>query len=308
VEAWTEDAASPPLGGAAVSGVASLACKHTLQSDIVCRMRWIMTDRTSRAPLAVLCGVLALSVAVLVIAWGTGSWTTSKSSGDPGAQLRTLNALAKEAWRTPFEATYSYTGPVFSLYGLSGLPETTTYSCINCQKLPARPRYLLFTIAQQGSKSRLAIPGMIAIDEGGQQSFVCRKHQCLADSPLTWIETPPFFYVLRNLADGNTFWADTQGYPITTADLASRGVSLAFSTATFAGRPSTCVTMTYRRDANGQTLTSGHYRMQRWCVNQVGIVDSWRSGRASLVLTSFTAHPPASAFLPPPGDKVGFPK
>src|ERR1700690_2818065 len=115
-----------------------------------------MTDRSNRGPIAVLSGVLALSAAALLIAWGSGSWRTTASSGGPGAQLRTMNALAKHAWRTPFEATYTYTGPVLPLSGLSGLPETTTYSCINCQILPARPRSLLFTIAQLGSKSRLA--------------------------------------------------------------------------------------------------------------------------------------------------------
>jgi hypothetical protein len=272
------------------------------------RVRRIMPKRRSRGQIAVLCGVLALSAAALLIAWGTGSWRTTASSGGPGAELRALNTLAKDAWRTPFEATYTYTGPVFPLSGLSGLPETTTYSCINCQNLPARPRSMQFTIAQQGSKSRLAIPGMIAIDEGGQQSFVCRRHQCLADSPMPRIETPPFFYELRNLADGNSFWADTQGYPITSADLASRGVALAFSTATYAGRPATCVTMTNRRAADGQPLTPGRYRTQRWCVDKGGIVDGWWSGRTSFVLTSLRAHPPASAFLTPPGDSVAFPK
>ena len=51
-----------------------------------------MTDRTSRGPIAVLCGVLALSAAALAIAWGSDSWSTK-----PGASAPKLHVQAVEA-------------------------------------------------------------------------------------------------------------------------------------------------------------------------------------------------------------------
>jgi hypothetical protein len=243
----------------------------------------------------VLSGVLVIAVLVSACAGPPGS---SVSRSRPGAELRRLNALAKDAWRTSFEATYSYTGRVPQLYASNDLSASST----------VRPQSERFMIAQQGSKSLLEFAGIAALDEGGEQAFVCQRHECLADSPMPRVETPSFFYELRGLATGNIFWADTQGYPITTADLASRGVALAFSNETYADRSATCVVMTYRRDADGQPLTPSQYRTQRWCVDRSGVVDDWSSGRSSLVLTSYAAHPSATAFEPPVGDKIGFPK
>lgn len=252
--------------------------------------RWSTGAARHGAARAILLAALVAAGAALSACAGTSA--ASPAAPRPGAELRSLNAVAQDAGHQTFEATYTYTGPVPASPGVSG----------------SATRTVRFTIGQDGSKSRLALDGTVALDEGGEQSFVCVRGSCLADSPMPRVETPPFFYVLRNLVTGNTFWADTQGYPITTADLASRGVAVAISSATYSGRHSTCVTITYRRDPDGQPLVRAHDRSQRWCVDGSGLVDAWSSGRRSLELTTFTASPPASTFQPPAGSRVSFPK
>jgi len=241
------------------------------------------TARTAKSGTVALFLALGAGLAACGVAPGAASRLTSSQ---PGAQLRALNLQSERGWHTAFEAVYRYTIPVSA----------------------HRSRTERFTIAQDGSKSLFKLGGAEAVDLGGAEAYYCRSGKCVADSFLPSVQPPSSFYAFRNLVDGSTFWSSTQGYPISVADLATRGVTLAFSTGTFAAHPSSCVTITYRSGPDGYPLRSGTHRSQLWCLAHDGIVDFWSSGRHELVLTSLTTHPQAATFEPPPHSTVVYPK
>jgi hypothetical protein len=234
--------------------------------------------------------VLRVALLAMVLATGcalaacgtTQDAAAPAASTRPGAQLRALNLESKLSWHTQFRAVYLYTTP-------SGAHSTRTER---------------FTIAQDGSKSMLELGTRLSVDEGGDESYLCEGTSCSQDGFLPSVQPPALFYALRGLVDGATFWSTTQGYPITTADLASRGVNLSFSTAFYASQPSTCVTLTYRSGPDGYPLPGDTHRSQRWCLAHDGVVALWSSGRHRLVLVSFTRHTSATAFELPRRSRV----
>jgi hypothetical protein len=241
------------------------------------------TSRIARA--VTLAALLSFGVG-LAACNTTPSAAPRTTNAKPGAQLRTLNLQAKAGWRATFEATFLYTAPV-------SVHATRTER---------------FTVAQDGSKLLFKLGGAEEVNEGGDEAYYCHLGQCVPDSFYPSIQPPTSFYVLRSLANGSTFWSTTQGYPISVADLATRGIGIAFSSATYASQPSSCVTITYRSGPDGYPLRSDAHKRQSWCLTKIGVVDHWSAGRRDLVLISFKRSPPAADFELPKHDTVAYPK
>jgi hypothetical protein len=239
-------------------------------------MGGIPTSRRAAMLAALL--VAGISLAACGSSPSTSSTTTTTngptgSSGPTGAtganvsasaQLHSLTSLASTGKSSTFEAVYTYTS--------SGKQQTITF-------------------AQQPPKSlfKVGTTGLVLND--GTKTYVCGSGNCYASSSTSADPLASLTY----LFDGQTFLDSVQAYSATAAALAAEGITLTFSTGTYAGQPSKCVTVTSSKAAT---------KAFTWCVASNGILASWTSSSGSFTLTSYTTSPPASDFSLPAGYKV----
>jgi hypothetical protein len=188
--------------------------------------------------------------------------TTTTASGTISSEVSQLGSLASSGASATFQATYTYTD------GASH--QTMVFA--------QSPPKSLFKDSQSG----------LAVDTG-TATYFCSAGSCYnagTTNPLAEL-----FY----LFDGKTFQDTVSEYAVTSAYLAAHGDSLTFSTSTYAGQASKCVTI---------TQSTGSAKTAVWCVADRGIMTSWRAGSASFSLTSFTASPPSADFALPAGAKI----
>ncbi len=192
----------------------------------------------------------------------TGNTGTSGNTGSTGADnLSALTTLAQAGKNATFAATYTYTA--------NGKTQSITF-------------------AQSPPKSLLKVGTTALVLSDGTTSTYCGGTHCYSVSsaadPLSSI---------AYLFDGTTFTDSVQAYSgAAAAQLANEGITLSFSSSTYAGQPSRCVTVT----KSGKSFI--------WCVATNGILDYWSSGTAKFTLTAFTSSPPSSDFTLPAGDSV----
>lgn len=194
----------------------------------------------------------------------TGNTGTSGNTGSTGGaeSLSALTALAQSGKNATFAATYTYTA--------DGKTQSITF-------------------AQSPPKSLLKVSTTALVLSDGTTSTYCGGTHCYSVSsaadPLSSI---------AYLFDGTTFTDSVQAYSdAAAAQLATEGITLSYSSSTYAGQPSKCVTVT---EKSGKSFI--------WCVATNGILDYWSSGSAKFTLTAFTASPPSSDFTLPAGDSV----
>jgi hypothetical protein len=204
------------------------------------------------------------------------------SSAAPGAVLRSLDRLALHGARTTFEATYRVAYPT-----ADGLRSTRV------------------TVGKRGPDWRLVVGGTVEFGLPTGEVDSCRGGTCLAEGGR--VLTPPVFTGASNallgdvgLYDGTWFWSSTQGYPVTRADLARRGVVVRVRAGRIAGLAVSCVTMVARAVSRG-LQTRVPTRTQQWCLDGEGLVARWQVGHHVVVLVSVTRHPPPGDFYPPTG-------
>jgi hypothetical protein len=233
-----------------------------------------MTGRTSsRIPgwLAPTAAVLAFGLALAACGGSsspsasntttTSSTTTTTSApGASGETVTGLSSLAANGKDATFAATYTY-------------KEGTTTETM--------------TIAQQPPDS------LFKISSGGfdlttaSKSYYCSASTCVSSTTADPLSSLLFLF------DGQTFEDTVAAYAtLDQTQLAAEGVTLSFSTGTYAGQPSKCITI---------HTTSTGTSSSVWCVASNGVLDYWIAGTTSFTLTSFTSSPPSSDFTLPAG-------
>jgi len=214
------------------------------------------------------CGSTSATTTTTTTTTSTGPSGASGPSGATGstdtAQLHSLTSLASAGRSSTFEAVYTYTS--------SG-------------------KHQMITFAQEPPKSLFKVGTSGFVLNDGTKTYYCGSGSCYASSSTKINPLASIIY----LFNGQTFLDSVQAYSATAAALAAEGITLAFSTGTYAGQPSKCVTVT---SSKGSTKTF------TWCVASNGILDSWTSSSGSFTLTSYTTSPPASDFSLPSGYKV----
>jgi hypothetical protein len=236
-------------------------------------MRVKGSPSVARRVLLPLCGVLAVGL-VLAACGSTSSsppaststttttqsnvtTTTSGSSSDTVSSLSQLSASANTA---TFSATYNYNNGATN--------ETITYA----QSPPA-------SLFKSGSGTIL---------NTGTKSYYCAAGHCIEGSSNA-------LGALAYLFNGKTFQETAAAYAVSSSQLADAGVTLNYSTGTYAGQPSNCVTI---------HVTKGTVSTAVWCVAQNGIMDYWSAGTSEFTLTSYSSSPPSSDFTVPAGDTI----
>jgi hypothetical protein len=193
---------------------------------------------------------------------GGGTTTTTSGPSSFSSEISQLSTLATSGSNATFQATYTYTD--------GGKRQTMVFA--------QSPPKSLFKDSQSGF-----------VVDTGTATYFCGSGECFkaaTNDPLAEL-----FY----LFDGKTFQESVSEYAVTSAYLAAHGISLSFSTSTYAGQPSKCVTI---------KLSHGAVKTATWCVADNGIMTSWSAGKSSFSLTSFTASPPSSDFALPAGAKI----
>jgi len=211
------------------------------------------------AVLAPLCAMLALGVVLSACgssspsASGTTTTTTSSSS----SSISSLGSLASTAQTSTYQAVYSYQS--------GGTTHTVTYS----QSPPK------FSFLQSG--------GSLVLNDGTNSYYCGTDKKCVSTTSGNPLEG------LVGLFNGKTFQATATAYSVASAILSRLGVSLSYTTSSYGGQPSNCVTVS----KSSQTAT--------WCVTTGGVLSYWSGGGSTFTLTSYTSSPPASAFTLPAG-------
>ena len=162
------------------SGRLSSLCKQAHRSDrvVVWRVRWIMSDRTSRALITVLCGVLSLSAVALVVAWTTGSWsvqtTPSASVAQPvkvaGMPPAKITVGLNVGWTQVLPVLHADIARASGIAGLQGCAQNPP----DMSSMPENPGF--FCTATQGfnSNSLTVLERLPAVgDIGGSNA---RRH------------------------------------------------------------------------------------------------------------------------------------
>jgi hypothetical protein len=193
----------------------------------------------------------------------TGSTGSAGNTGSAADNLSSLTSLATAGKSATFEAVYTYKS--------SGKTETITFA--------QAPPKSLFKVGTTGQ-----------IINDGTKTYVCGAGTCYASST-----TADPLVSLTYLFDGQTFLDSVAAYSATAAALAAQGITLTYSTSSYAGQSSKCVTV-HSSKSTTKTFT--------WCVASNGIMTSWNSGKSSFTLTSFSTSPPASDFQVPSSYKV----
>ncbi len=218
------------------------------------------------APAAAVIVVLATGLIGSSAAWAHG---TSKHAGKKAKlsakqiekDLKALSTKVTGSKGESFKAVYSVT---------IGKDESFTYE-------QAPPKSLLQT--SSGS-----------VIETGTQLLFCSSssgaNTCIGESA-----TANPFSAIENLfspTSAATFIKDAE------SQIAAKeaGYSLSFSTATYAGQPSRCVTY------------SGQGKTGEDCVTTSGILDYVSTPSGHVVMTSFSKTVPSSAFTPPAGATI----
>lgn len=233
------------------------------------------TSHRTKGPLA-LAALLAVGMALAACGSSSSSansTTTTSTSGAGSAgnaggaadNLSSMTSLATAGKSATFEAVYTYKS--------SGKTQTITFA--------QAPPQSLFKVGTTGQ-----------IINTGTKTYLCGVGTCYASST-----TSNPLQSLTYLFDGQTFLDNVAAYSATAAALAAKGITLTYSTSSFAGQSSRCVTV-HSSKSKVKTFT--------WCVATNGIMTSWNAGngKASFTLTSFTTTPPASDFQVPPSYKV----
>jgi hypothetical protein len=189
--------------------------------------------------------------------------TTTSGSGSLSGDLAKFSSLSTAESGATFQATYTYT---------SGGPVQT------------------MTFAQSPPKAMFKDSAGGLVVETGTAGYYCGSGTCYKTTTAT-DPLASLFY----LFDGKTFYASVAEYRLTAAYLAAHGYTFSFSTASYAGQASQCITVT-QTTGTGKTVTS--------CVASNGLMTSVHAGKDSFTLTSFTSSPPSSDFALPPGAKV----
>jgi hypothetical protein len=199
----------------------------------------------------------------------TTSTTAAGNSGNTGStgasSLNSITALASAGKNATFEAVYNQTTS-------NGSNETITF-------------------AQSPPKSLFASGTNGRVINDGTTTYVCGTSSCVASSAAGADPLASLLY----LFDGQAFLNSVQAYSVTAAILAAEGITLAYSTHTYAGQSSKCVTVTSSKSGT---------KAFTWCVAGSGILDYWSSGSQSFTLKSYTSSPPASDFTVPKGYKI----
>jgi hypothetical protein len=146
-----------------------------------------------------------------------------------------------------------------------------------------------FTYEQAPPKSLLQTPSGSVIDTGSQVLFCSSSGSastCIAESN----GTNPFASIenLFSPTSAVTFIKTAESE----AAAKHSGYNVSFSTGTYAGQPSRCITY------------SGHGRTGEDCVTNSGILDYVATSGGHVEMTSFSKTVPSSAFTPPSGATV----
>lgn len=186
--------------------------------------------------------------------------TTTTAGSSTNDTVSSLSQLSASASTATFSATYTYNN------GASN--ETITYA----QSPPA-------SLFKAGSGTIL---------NTGTKSYYCAAGHCIEGSTNALGD-------LAYLFNGKTFQETAAAYAVSSSELARAGVTLTYSSGTYAGQPSNCVTI---------HVTKGTTSTAIWCVAQNGIMDYWSAGTSSFKLTTYSSSPPSSDFTVPAGDTV----
>jgi hypothetical protein len=128
--------------------------------------------------------------------------------------------------------------------------------------------------------------GTLALDDGTSSYYCNSSKTCVG---LT--SASPIAAQLA-LFNGSTFITVAQGFAKAKPALDLLGVDVTFSSASYAGIASSCMTVTYTR--NGATST--------YCVaSDTGLLTYWKVDATTYELTSYTKSPPDSYFTLPDG-------
>lgn len=194
---------------------------------------------------------------------GSSTTTTTTGSGSASSEIRALSSLSGSGSTATFQATYTYTD--------AGRQQTMEFA-------QSPPKSLFKESASDG----------LAVDTG-TATYYCGAGTCYKTGTVDPLASLFFLF------DGKTFQDTVSAYAVDSAYLAAHGISLAFSTGTYAGQASKCVTI---------TQSSAAVKTATWCVADNGIMTSFKAGTSSFSLTSFTASPPSSDFALPPGATI----
>jgi hypothetical protein len=214
-----------------------------------------------------------LAVGLALGACGHGSPSASRGPSAPGARLRALDSLADAGAHSAFSARY-----------LDTFPRAGGSATLAVRYVQSGQAWVL---GVDGTEVVTAAP-----HRGSQAGWLCARstRTCLALSELPPVVSPPSVALVRPVLDGWDFRLSTHGYPTTAAALARRGVRLSFSSATYGGQPSRCVTMRF---------LGTRPRTERWCTTARGVLDWWSEGPRVVRLVALATRVPTSAFSLP---------
>jgi hypothetical protein len=97
---------------------------------------------------------------------------------------------------------------------------------------------------------------------------------------------------ILDLYNGSTFLSTVSAYS-SRAILEAEGISLNYSSASYAGVASSCVSITVHSSSTA-----------KWCVSNQGVLTYWSSGSDTFALTSYSSSVPASDLKLPTGATV----
>lgn len=169
-----------------------------------------------------------------------------------------MMATAREGRAQAVRATYAYTAP--------GSSRTLTF-------------------AQSSQKSRVDFGNGTYAIYTGTTFYECTHAKCKV---LRGTASPRA--QLANVYNGQTFLTTMQDVVLRASQRSAYGLTVRFSRATYAGRPSRCVTLVITKQKPG-TVTL--------CETASGIMDHEAAGTSSATLVSLTGTPPASDFVVP---------
>lgn len=209
---------------------------------------------------------------------GKGTTTTTTKSTSLSSELAKLQTSLKGQKKQTFFASYKLTNT-----------STATHKTQS------------ITFAQQGTKALFKMTSGTIIDTGKTTLF-CSSNTTTTSStkgsssgPETCIQSTgadPLAGVL-DLFSG-TAALEFFGSAEAEAEAKQAGVTVSFSTGTYAGLASKCLSVT-----GGASDTNGKY-----CVANIGILDYWDTTGSSAVLTKYSASIPAGTFTPPAGATI----
>jgi hypothetical protein len=140
--------------------------------------------------------------------------------------------------------------------------------------------------SQTPPKTMLKVNDALFIHTGSVSYFCPTSARCIAEGTLNPLAS------VNELFNGHTLLSEISAWT-SQSSWTTAGITLTFTSATYAGVPSTCVNI---------ARSSG---TEVWCAsNDTGLLTYWVAGGTYFTLTHYTSNPPSSNYQTPAGAQI----